>query len=89
MDLFEYHAQKAAEAEKPLADRLRPRSLEEFVGQNHVAGPEGLIRKAIESVVVEGKVRTYDMARMPGRQEVLSQGAANTTEMTDAIISKL
>ncbi len=49
MDLFEYHAQKAAEAEKPLADRLRPRSLEEFVGQNHVAGPEGLIRKAIES----------------------------------------
>ncbi len=47
------------------------------------------IRKAIESVVVEGKVRTYDMARMPGRQEVLSQGAANTTEMTDAIISKL
>ena len=47
------------------------------------------IRKAIESVVAEGKVRTYDMARMPGRQEVLSQGAATTTEMTDAIISKL
>ena len=49
MDLFEYHALKAAEAEKPLADRVRPHSLKEFVGQNHVVGPEGLIRKAIES----------------------------------------
>jgi len=47
------------------------------------------IRKAIGMVVAEGKVRTYDMLRKPGRQEVLSQGAANTAELTDAIIAKL
>ncbi len=48
MDLFEYKAQKAAEAQSPLADRMRPKSLESFVGQNHVVGPGGLIRNAIE-----------------------------------------
>lgn len=47
------------------------------------------IRKAIGTVIAEGKVRCYDMMRMPGRQEVLSQGAADTTQMTDAIIAKL
>lgn len=48
MDLFEYRAQKASAASKPLADRMRPKSLDEFVGQSHVLGKEGLIRKAIE-----------------------------------------
>jgi len=48
LDLFEYRAQKAAAASKPLADRMRPKSLDEFVGQSHVLGKEGLIRKAIE-----------------------------------------
>ncbi len=47
------------------------------------------IRAAISAVVAEGKVRTYDMARMTGRQDVLDKGAANTTEMTDAILAKL
>lgn len=48
MDLFDYRAQKASAASKPLADRMRPKSLDEFVGQSHVLGKEGLIRKAIE-----------------------------------------
>ncbi|MCG2754364.1 MAG: replication-associated recombination protein A [Desulfobacteraceae bacterium] len=48
MDLFEYRAQKASAASKPLADRMRPKSLDEFVGQSHILGKEGLIRKAIE-----------------------------------------
>ena len=47
------------------------------------------IRDAVAAVIGEGKVRTYDMLRLAGRQEVLSQGAVNTTEMTDAIISRL
>ena len=47
------------------------------------------IRKAIADVVVEGKVQTYDMARMPGRADVIQNGAASTTQMTDAIIAKL
>lgn len=48
MDLFEYRAQKASAASKPLAERMRPKSLDEFIGQSHIVGKEGLIRKAIE-----------------------------------------
>ncbi len=47
------------------------------------------IRQAIAEVVAEGKVRTYDMMKLRGSQQALAQGAASTTEMTDAIIAKL
>ncbi|NQV19352.1 MAG: isocitrate/isopropylmalate dehydrogenase family protein [Armatimonadetes bacterium] len=47
------------------------------------------IRKAIATVVEEGKVRAYDMQKMRGCQEVLDNGAASTSEMTDAIIAAL
>jgi isocitrate dehydrogenase (NAD+) len=39
--------------------------------------------------VAEGKVRTYDMMRISGGGKSLAQGAASTTEMTDAILAKL
>ncbi len=48
MDIFDYHAQKAADANRPLAERMRPGGLEEFVGQSHVVGQGTLLRKAIE-----------------------------------------
>ncbi len=48
MDLFDYRAQKASAASKPLADKMRPKTLDEFVGQSHILGKGGLIRKAIE-----------------------------------------
>lgn len=47
------------------------------------------IRQAIAAVVEEGKVRTYDMMRLSGGSKSLAQGAASTTEMTDAILAKL
>ena len=49
-DLFE-EAQEAetANAAAPLATRMRPRSLEEFVGQEHILGPGKLLRRAIEA----------------------------------------
>jgi 3-isopropylmalate dehydrogenase len=47
------------------------------------------IWEAIAAVVKEGKVRTYDMMRLPGGPKVIGQGAATTTQMTDAIISKI
>jgi isocitrate dehydrogenase (NAD+) len=47
------------------------------------------IRDAIAKVVAEGKTRTYDMLRLPGSPDVFNKGAANTTQMTDAIIAKL
>ncbi|GAB4184156.1 MAG: isocitrate/isopropylmalate dehydrogenase family protein [Calditrichia bacterium] len=47
------------------------------------------IRKAVAEVVAEGKVRTYDMLKMKGAQDVIEKGAATTQQMTDAIIAKL
>ena len=47
------------------------------------------IRDAIAAVVRAGKVRTYDMMRIPGGAKAISQGAASTIEMTDAVISEL
>jgi 3-isopropylmalate dehydrogenase len=47
------------------------------------------IRDAVAVVIAEGKMRAYDMLRLSGSQEVLKQGAADTTQMTDAIIAKL
>jgi len=47
------------------------------------------IRKAIAEVIMEGKVRTYDMMKMAGRPDVVNNGAASTVQMTDAIISKI
>ena len=48
MDLFEYGAQKSAQASRPLADRMRPENLDEFVGQMHAVGKGTLIRHSIE-----------------------------------------
>jgi 3-isopropylmalate dehydrogenase len=47
------------------------------------------IRDAIGAVVAEGKVRTYDMMKLRGGPDAISQGAATTQQMTDAIIAKL
>ena len=49
MDLFEYQAQETAMAARPLADRMRPKQLDEFVGQTHVIGKGTLLRQAVES----------------------------------------
>ena len=48
MDIFDYHALKTADSARPLAERMRPRNLKEFVGQVHVVGEGAIIRKAIE-----------------------------------------
>jgi 3-isopropylmalate dehydrogenase len=47
------------------------------------------VRAAIAEVVREGRVRTYDMLRIPGGRRAIGQGAASTTEMTDAILREL
>ncbi len=47
------------------------------------------IRKAIARVILEGKVRTYDMMKMAGQADVIRRGAASTRQMTDAIIAYL
>jgi putative ATPase len=47
-DLFEMKERDSLEREAPLADRMRPRTLEEFVGQNHLLGEGKVLRQAIE-----------------------------------------
>jgi 3-isopropylmalate dehydrogenase len=47
------------------------------------------IRKAISSVIREGRVRTYDMMKMAGSPDVIEKGAASTSRMADAIIDNL
>lgn len=49
MDLFDRHRQEITEAEAPLAARMRPRSLDEFVGQDAIVGPGRLLRRAIQA----------------------------------------
>jgi 3-isopropylmalate dehydrogenase len=47
------------------------------------------IRKAIATVIKEGRVRTYDMLKMTGNPGVINNGAASTGDMTSAIIERL
>ncbi len=49
MDLFDHARKEQIEAEAPLAARMRPRTLEEFVGQEHIVGPGRLLRRAIQA----------------------------------------
>ncbi len=49
MDLFEYSRKDQLAKEAPLAVRMRPRTLEELVGQEHIVGPGKLLRRAIEA----------------------------------------
>ena len=70
----------------PIAMFLAAVMLLEHVGEMRKAK---LIRDAIACVVREGKVRTYDMLRLPGGRDVLKKGAASTTEMTDAVLASL
>ena len=46
-DLFEQHADTLLQGLAPLADRLRPRRLDDFVGQDSILGPGRLLRRAI------------------------------------------
>ena len=48
MDLFDRAAAADAESRAPLAERMRPRTLDEYVGQEHLTAPGRLLRKAIE-----------------------------------------
>ncbi len=47
------------------------------------------IRDAIAAVVKEGRVRTYDMMRLPGGPKAIAMGAASTVQMTDAVLKML
>lgn len=48
-DLFEHALQQRQGMDAPLAARLRPRTFDEFVGQEHLLGPDRVLRRAIEA----------------------------------------
>jgi isocitrate dehydrogenase (NAD+) len=58
----------------------------DYLGETKICNS---IRSAIADVIMEGRVRTYDMMKMHGSPDVLSNGAASTVQMTDAIIDRL
>lgn len=49
MNLFEYQAQKNIKKESPLASRIRPENLEDFIGQEHIVGKNTLLYRAIKA----------------------------------------
>jgi putative ATPase len=49
MDLFEHALKERMKTEAPLAARMCPRTLDEYVGQQHIVGEGRLLRRAIEA----------------------------------------
>ena len=76
MDLFDYMREKKQESEAPLASRMRPRTLEEVVGQEHIIGQDKLLYRAIKADKL-GSVIFYGP---PGTgKTTLAKVIANTT----------
>ncbi len=76
MDLFDHHRQLQIDREAPLAARMRPRSLEEFIGQDRVVGPGRLLRRAIQA----DQLSSLIFYGPPGTgKTTLAQIIANTT----------
>lgn len=48
MDLFDQYQQQQVKRNAPLADRMRPRTLDEYIGQEHIIGAGRLLRRAIQ-----------------------------------------
>ncbi|MGB4657764.1 MAG: replication-associated recombination protein A [Mobilitalea sp.] len=76
MDLFDYMRNNTMEKESPLASRLRPITLEEVVGQNHIIGKDKLLYRAIKA----DKVSSIIFYGPPGTgKTTLAKVIANTT----------
>ena len=76
MDLFEYTRRDVLEKGAPLASRMRPRTLDEVIGQEHIIGPDKLLSRAIRADRI-GSVIFYGP---PGTgKTTLAQVVANTT----------
>ena len=76
MDLFEYAKSKTLDQESPLASRLRPRTLDEVVGQQHIVGKDKLLYRAIKA----DKLTSVIFYGPPGTgKTTLAKVIANTT----------
>ncbi len=76
MDLFDYMRESNKENESPLAMRLRPRTLDEVVGQQHIVGKDKLLYRAIKA----DKLSSIIFYGPPGTgKTTLAKVIANTT----------
>ncbi len=76
MDLFEYMRNTNMEKESPLAARMRPRNLDEVVGQEHIIGKDKLLYRAIQA----DKISSVIFYGPPGTgKTTLAKVIANTT----------
>ncbi len=89
MDLFDHADQERQATEAPLAARLRPRTLDEYIGQEEIVGPGRLLRRAIEADRLFASIILWGP---PGTgKTTLAQIIANTTrsqfESISAVLS--
>ena len=85
MDLFDQALQQRMKAEAPLAARMRPRTLDEFVGQEAIVGPGRLLRRAIEADKLFSSILLWGP---PGTgKTTLAQIIANRTQSHFVTIS--
>ena len=76
MDLFDYMREQNMESESPLASRLRPTTLDEVVGQQHIIGKDKLLYRAIKA----DKLRSIIFYGPPGTgKTTIAKVIANTT----------
>ena len=76
MDLFDYMRETTKEKESPLASRLRPTTLDEVVGQQHIIGKDKLLYRAIKA----DKLSSVIFSGPPGTgKTTLAKVIANTT----------
>lgn len=76
MDLFEYMRSNSAREEAPLAKRMRPSTIDEVVGQEHILGSDKLLYRAIKS----DKLSSIILYGPPGTgKTTLAKVIANTT----------
>jgi putative ATPase len=86
-DLFDHAMQQRMQTEAPLAARMRPRTLSEYIGQEHIVGPGKLLRRAIEADRLFSSIILWGP---PGTgKTTLAQVIANTTRSHFETISAI
>jgi putative ATPase len=85
MDLFDHALKERLATEAPLAARMRPRTLDEYIGQEEIVGPGRLLRRAIEADRLFSSIILWGP---PGTgKTTLAQIIANSTKSYFASIS--